>query len=254
MHASVATTSTQDLSAEVAGLVLDKLGADDVESALKAGIFVVDADAEQTRRRCQTTKKRRLVADGDLSALKRIRKKRNARFVFQDVTLAAKGGHLDAVVWLCKHARGGYPCRVIQEASAGGHLAVVKWLCEAGRIAIRPGAIDGAIDAAAKQGHDDVIDYLTTNHGGKGTPTGLFWAVRNGHTDTIRHLCAICPENASAYYRITHNGNSLSPEIMLSDDPKAADAIEVEAVAKDHPEAFGLFDLACLMGRIDVIR
>ncbi|AGO85108.1 Ankyrin repeat domain containing protein [Pandoravirus salinus] len=234
----------------------DKLYMTDLEQTLESDISTAaEADSRAPAASALVaTKKRQLVAGGDLAALKRIRKGRNARFVLQDVTLAARGGHLDAVVWLCKHARGGYPCRVIQEASAGGHLAVVKWLCEAGRIAVRPGAIDSAIDAAARQGHNDVIDYLVTKHGGKGTPVGLFWAVRNGHADTIRRLCAICPENASAYYAVSHNGNSPPPELVAGDDAKALEALNVQVVAGDHPEAFGLFDLACLIGRIDIVR
>ncbi|AVK76598.1 Ankyrin repeat domain containing protein [Pandoravirus neocaledonia] len=249
------STGTRNLAPEVVGLILDKLDAGDADNALKSGAFAVDADAEGTRRRCRTTKKRHLVSNGDLAALKRIRKKRSARFVFQDVTLAARGGHLDAVVWLCKHARGGYPRRVIQEAAAGGHLAVVKWLCESGCIAIRPGAIDAAMDAAAKQGHADVIDYLATSRDGKGTPVGLFWAVRNGHADTVRRLCAICPENAGAYYYVAYKGRAIPADMVLDGDLDTTNGVAIDVAARDHDSgAFGLFDLACFMGRTNIVE
>ncbi|AVK76312.1 Ankyrin repeat domain containing protein [Pandoravirus neocaledonia] len=253
MAAMSPRVGTRDFCHEVVGLVLDHLDSDDVDRALGSGIFSIDADAERTRRRCQATKKRRLVAKGDLAALKRIRRKRNARFVLQDLTLAAKGGHLDAVIWLHKHARGGYPCRAIQEASAGGHLAVVKWLCEAGRIDIRPGAIDAAVDAAANGGHDDVVAYLAEKHDGTGTPAALFWAVRNGHTDVVQRLCAVRPENAGAYYHVTYGHAPASITMISGEDPEVVNAIKVTAVAKDHP-GFGLFDLACLVGHMDIVR
>jgi hypothetical protein len=244
-----------DLAPEVVALILDKLDAGDLSRALESRVFAIDGDAERVRRRCQSTKKRRLVADGDLPALKRIRKKRNARFVLQDVTLAARGGHLDAVAWLYKHASGGYPCRVIQEASAGGHLDVVRWLCDNDRVAIRPGAIDAAVDVAAKYGHNNVINYLATTRSVKGTPVALFWAVRNGHADTIQRLCAISTENAGAYYAARHDDQQIDPlEMISSDDTEIMGVLKVEMVAKDHPHAFGLFDLACLMGRMNIIQ
>nr|UDO48106.1 ankyrin repeat [Pandoravirus massiliensis] len=252
-----------DLSPDVVVLILDKLDTFDLANVAKSGLFAVGVvDDEHVRRRCRETKKRRLVEGGDLAALKRIRKKRNARFVLQDMTLAAKGGHLDVVIWLRKHADGGYPCRVVQEAAAGGHLAVVKWLCESGRIAIRPMSIDASIDGAAKQGHVDVIRYLAAKHAAKGTALAMFWAVRNGHADALQCLCEIAPENACAYYCLVRDREIVTADTIRAggddDDEdgkdKTANMLKPRVVDKDKHAAFGLFDLACLTGRMHIIE
>ncbi|AGO85217.1 Ankyrin repeat domain containing protein [Pandoravirus salinus] len=234
-------TGPRDLPAEIVENILDGVDAGDAESALASDLFSVDAEAWRIDRRCRTTKKRRLVAAGDLAALKYIRKRRAARFVLQDLSLTARGGHLKAVMWLYKRAKGGYPCRAIKEASAGGHIDVVWWLCQ--KIAIRPGAIDAAVDAAAEGGHQDVVDYLIEDHGGKGTPLAILWAVKNGHADVVRRLYWTCPSNASAYYKGAD----------YDWDPRSDRGYRNAAVTNGAGDCFGLLDVACSTGRADIV-
>ncbi|AGO85087.1 Ankyrin repeat domain containing protein [Pandoravirus salinus] len=237
-------TTVSSLPPEIVVLILDCLSAADAQEALRARVFWIDAEAEAVRRRCQMTKKRALVRGGDLCALKHIRKKRRARFVLQDMTLAAKGGHLDVVVWLHKHARGGYPCRVIEKAAAGGDLATVRWLC--GHVPIRSGAIDAAIDAAAKRGHRAVIDYLADAHGGKGTPLALFWAVVNKHADIVDRLCTWCPANAGALYKL---GTPKPTTIKVTNGVP-----NIDQDAGGDEDIVGLFDMACGQSNMHIIQ
>lgn len=253
----------QHMPAEVALLVLDYLRTTDFETCLDVNVFpTVNADHERLRRRCRETKKRELVRLGDVDALQYIYETRGARFVLQDMALAAAGGRMAAVKWLWAHAKGGHPCAVLECAAARGHYSLVSWLCD--HIQFTQAVVDEAVDCAAEAGHVYVVDYLCTHHRATGTARAIFGAVLAGRIDIVKRLHSACPSHASAlgrYQRATprHHAwrGSGSCRIKFTTDrhPNQRPAAnEYDAHGLDACSGHvGLVDVACASGHLSML-
>lgn len=129
------------------------------------------------------------------------------------VDMAARNGHLSAMVWLVRSG-GVMPTTMAMDcAAARGHIEVLRWLhdnCDRGctTAAMNLAAIDGrldvvrflqahrtescttaAMDGAAACGHTDVVAFLHRHCTGGCTTAAIDSAATAGHTSTVRFLC-----------------------------------------------------------------
>nr|UMO80185.1 Ankyrin repeat domain containing protein [Pandoravirus aubagnensis] len=127
--------------------------------------------------------------------------------------MAARNGHLDAMVWLVR-VGGVMPTTMAMDcAAARGHIEVVRWLYEncdcgcttaamdlaaiGGRLDVvtflqthrTEGCTTAAMDGAAAGGHVDVVAFLHEHCVGGCTTAAIDSAATAGHMSTVRFLC-----------------------------------------------------------------
>lgn len=236
------------LMPELACMVLDRLDPGSLGHCLALRVFCrLDGEVERWRRaaqRCMGTKKRTLVAQGDVDALEWLHRTRTARFVFNDMTSAAKGGHLDALKWLWTHARGGYPCNILYHAAQNDDTDMARWICDE----VGPSADEAraAIDAAAIGGHLGMVHYLCDRLNAGGSPKAMFGAVARGHMAVFDYLYAKSPADA-------HELGGIFAPTSEAPDCYEVEFVDVGRLMVPLDDRVGLLDAACLSGRPDVV-
>lgn len=98
--------------------------------------------------------------NGELKLLQRIPDSVTGTFHAMD--WAAMNGHLDVVKWLHSNRSEGCSLFIMHYAGEHGHLDVVKWLHE--RLGADAEGIDGALQGAHRNGHRDIVAYLSDLH------------------------------------------------------------------------------------------
>ncbi|WBR14865.1 Ankyrin repeat protein [Pandoravirus kuranda] len=113
------------------------------------------------------------------------------------VDMAARNGHLDAVVWLVRIGGAAPTTMAMDCAAARGHINVLRWLhdhCDRG-------CTTAAMDLAAVAGHLDVVAFLH-EHRAEGCTTGPWTAPPPVATDirvTIREAEAMGYSRVASY-------------------------------------------------------
>ncbi len=126
--------------------------------------------------------------------------------------VAAKHGHIDALIWLNKASElisnekskdkepdwfyAAHHITVVHAAAQGGHLGVLEQLCSDFPDSFQKIDDSGrtVLHAAAEGGNVQVLDWLCTkypdliNKVDKRERTVLYWAARGGHLDAVKYL------------------------------------------------------------------
>ncbi|AJF98065.1 ankyrin repeat protein [Pandoravirus inopinatum] len=102
---------------------------------------------------------------------------------------AAAHGRLDLVDFLHRNRREGCTRRAMDYAAANGHFDVVVYLHENRT----EGCSVSAVNRAAANGHRDVVIYLLCNRTEGSTPSALAAAAANGDVGMLRALTEDCP-------------------------------------------------------------
>ncbi|KAE9020791.1 hypothetical protein PR003_g12234 [Phytophthora rubi] len=147
----------------------------------------------------------------------------NHRFTCTPATMyqAAGNGHLEVVKWLHRAHHECCSYEAMGQAASNGHLEVAEWLydnvyrkCQSSVVfmdALHPagaGRLDAlkwmherfqthgwhAMDAAATNGHMDVVTWLYENCNEGCTSFAAFSAARNGHLDVLKWLYTHYPD------------------------------------------------------------
>ncbi|QBZ81495.1 ankyrin repeat domain containing protein [Pandoravirus celtis] len=116
-----------------------------------------------------------------------------SRRVMSLADVAARNGHLKAVVWLVRVA-GVMPTTMAMDcAAARGHLDVVRWLhdnCD-------HGCTNAAMDLAAIGGHLDVVAFLHQCRTEGCTTAAMDGAAAGGHLDVVAFLHKHCTKGCT---------------------------------------------------------
>ena len=113
----------------------------------------------------------------------------NAKCNANVLAYASMYGQLRIVKWFYKNRtwlkQTKYDTRVMNAAAANGHLDVIEWLHNN----CTDGCTKSAMDGAAENGHLDVIEWLYENRTEGCSTNALHGAAENGHLDVVEWLC-----------------------------------------------------------------
>lgn len=231
-----------DLPVEAADMILSLLvESKDFDACLDSCVFSIDTNLQRVRRRIQGVKKRQLITDSDLEALRYIDERRGCRFRLQDVSVAVATGNLKMVRWIWKRASVGHPHGALSSAVRGGNLDILKWLCKE----IQPplAKVDSLIRCAASTSHNAIVVWLCEHYNRPGVPAALLEATTAGDLNTLRYLYERCADNARYLY---------------DSDADEYHPIPVGPASKEKFERLqhtcrGLIDTACLYGHYGLV-
>ena len=127
----------------------------------------------------------------------------------ENMDLAARDGHLDAVKWLHENSKEGCTKLAMDNAARNGHLEVVKWLHENRTEGCTTDAMDftkslevikwlhenrkegcttRAMDFAAANGNLEIVKWLHTNRKEGCSTNAMDFAAWNGHLEVVKWL------------------------------------------------------------------
>lgn len=109
-----------------------------------------------------------------------------ARALEYEPSLAARHGHLGAIVWMHTNQIGRFTTCVMDMAATNDHLDVLQWLHENRR----EGCTGIAMSWATQRGHIDVVKWLYENEKGD-IGLAMDWAVAHGHLELAKWLHSI---------------------------------------------------------------
>jgi len=242
------------LPLEIAEHILSLLPlAQDFDACLDADVLAVDARVQRIRRRLAHTKKRFLILNGDLDALRYMYDTRGCRFRYQDVAMAARNGNFKMVRWLWKRATLGHPHGAMSAAVEAHDLGMLKWLCE--RIRPPDSKVDSLIECAACiVPHLPIIKWLCEHYNRRGTPGALFTLAVSDDVQAMDYLYERNPDNARYLTRIEDDGNDADGDDAVGDIfvPKGpAGKIVYRNAQHTHR---GLIDTAILHGQYSMVK